>query len=342
MRILFSTHKFAFQHPGGGEVIILKSKEYLEKLGHTVDLFNPWIHKVRDYDIIHEFSLLDWQNWNTFIDSNIPFVLTPTSWPNINYTTRKIVQIKSNIKKSYNNLRIPNTLYHKMKYPNLILPTTNLEKERIKSHYNITDDLKFKVVNNGIDIIDIEKIDLKLFNDKYGSTPYLLYVGSISRNKNTEVAIKIANELRIKLFIIGEQLAGNTSYFQKCKSYESDNIIFLGRLEHNSPMLISAMANASCLLVPSDFETCSLVGLEAMSIGTPICITEFGGTKEIFKNHATYINPSSMESCVKNIKICLSKDKSSAKLKSFIDENYSWEKIASKLSSIYRELKHIC
>ncbi len=56
MKIAFYVYPTAFQSPGGGEVLLLKTKEYLEKEGVSVKLFDPWNDKLTDFDIFHVFG----------------------------------------------------------------------------------------------------------------------------------------------------------------------------------------------------------------------------------------------------------------------------------------------
>ena len=56
MKILFNTCFSAFFQKGGGEIQLLKSKEALEKLGHTVSLYNHWQPQT-DFEIFHQFSI---------------------------------------------------------------------------------------------------------------------------------------------------------------------------------------------------------------------------------------------------------------------------------------------
>lgn len=337
MKILFNTYPTAFQNPGGGEVIILKLKEYLEKKGHSVDLFNQWEHKISEYDLVHEFSLLSWRNWNYYKLEKRPFVLTPTSW----IRTSKSYKLKYYAKEKFkiflsNNGSYP-SLINEINLPDMICPTTQLESERMISFYG--DDLahKTKVIHNGIDIIDVNKVDTSEFIQKFKPKEnFLIFVGSLRPNKNVEVAIEMAKSLSRQIFIIGSDSKDFSEYFQKIKKYESEDVVFTGYIKNGSNLLAAAYKLASAIIIPSDFETCSLVGLEAGCFGTPSFITKYGGTKEIYKNHATYIDPKNIDQCVKSIQE-LNSEKNSV-LQEFVQENYSWEKITNDYLKVYEKV----
>src|SRR3989338_7134166 len=56
MRVAFLTYPSAFQNIGGGEILLLKMKEYLEKNGVEARPFFCWEGKITDYDLIHVFG----------------------------------------------------------------------------------------------------------------------------------------------------------------------------------------------------------------------------------------------------------------------------------------------
>lgn len=137
LKILFNTYSIAFQNPGGGEAIILKLKKALENRGHQVELYNKWEHKIKDFDLIHEFSLLEWQNWNHFKYLNKPLVLTPTAWPRNGFLDILKMRIKSILKQTLQSSSPPYSLYHYLKLPDVICPTTSLRRsETLSTFFN--------------------------------------------------------------------------------------------------------------------------------------------------------------------------------------------------------------
>ena len=89
MKILFNNSNIGFQHPGGGEVLLLKTKEYLEKAGIKVKLFNPWEDKLNDFDLLHNFgksnNCYDVVNFAHL--QKVPIALTPIyNRPSLKYS----------------------------------------------------------------------------------------------------------------------------------------------------------------------------------------------------------------------------------------------------------------
>ena len=48
MNILLNSYPVGFDCPGGGEIQLLKTSEYLEKFGNNVFFFNQWEPQFRD------------------------------------------------------------------------------------------------------------------------------------------------------------------------------------------------------------------------------------------------------------------------------------------------------
>jgi glycosyltransferase involved in cell wall biosynthesis len=338
LKILFNTYQLAFQHPGGGEVVILKLKEHLESLGHSVDLFDKWQHKISDYELIHDFACIDWEIWKYYSDLKIPFVLTPTAWPKIDPLTTLKTTFKAKLKAMFQNNTPPFSLYHYIALPDVICPTTSLEKERLMLAFSEKRAEKFTVIPNGVELPSENlKSDTSL-SKKLGDTPFCLFVGNLAPNKNPLRAIEMAKAQKIKIFLIGDHKEENIEYYQQLKKHESPEVVFLGRLTHDSELLKSAYQKAEAILIPSNFETCSLVALEAGVHGTPVVITKEGGTTEIFKNQVQYIAPTDLEDCIEGLRMALLKKGFDQELKDFISSEYSWRSIARRYEKIYREL----
>ena len=56
MKVLFNTYPTAMLTPGGGEIQLHKSREYLIRLGVEVELFDMWSGDFGDCDVVHMFS----------------------------------------------------------------------------------------------------------------------------------------------------------------------------------------------------------------------------------------------------------------------------------------------
>ncbi len=82
MKVAFYTYPSAFQNVGGGEILLLKVREYLQKAGVTVDLFDSWSARIEDYDVLHVFgSVKDCLGLVRVAKSRgVKVVITPLWW----------------------------------------------------------------------------------------------------------------------------------------------------------------------------------------------------------------------------------------------------------------------
>ena len=82
MKVAFFTYPSAFQNPGGGEVQLEKTREYLLKAGISVDLFDPWRARIADYDLLHVFgSVRDCLGLIEVAKARrVPVVTSPVLW----------------------------------------------------------------------------------------------------------------------------------------------------------------------------------------------------------------------------------------------------------------------
>lgn len=332
MKVLFTTHPLSFQHPGGGEQVILSLHQSLKDLGVAVKFFNPWEDKIRDYDIIHEFHSKQWQDWFYYKTQPAKLVVTPTLWPSVHPLDQLKYRTKMGLKNLFGQKQ---TVQKALELPDLFLPTTKTEMGRIQSHYQVSP--PFEVIPNGVhEPLAAESPDYWL--KKLKIKEYFLFVGNISPIKNLLPLIRIFNQLEAPLLIVGGHHPDFHSYAQSCKEQANDNIYFLGPLDHDQQELNNAYYGAKGVIVPSLFETCSLVGLESTIRGIPLLMTKTGATQEIYQDYVSYLDPNDHESMKQSIISFINYSPETDRLKIHIKENHSWPKIAKQLKGTYQKL----
>ena len=110
----------------------------------------------------------------------------------------------------------------------------------------------------------------EFFFRRCGTFPFVLSVGRIEPRKNTLGLIQAAGRLELPLVIVGEAPPGFERYEVECRRAADDRAIWLGRLEHDDPLLASAYAAARVFALPSWFETPGLAALEAALAGCSV------------------------------------------------------------------------
>lgn len=167
---------------------------------------------------------------------------------------------------------------HFYKKADLLISPSNLGG-KIVSHYSSS---RVEVISNGIDFSIFSPSDIFLrereeFRKRFGlkDSPFLLYVGRLSREKNICYLFQIMQVLREKnntlmLLVAGK---GKLQVALQKKAYSmglSKKVIFAGFLTKSD--LFCAYKEADIFILPSLFELQGMAVLEAMAMGKAVLV----------------------------------------------------------------------
>ena len=344
MKIAFFTYPQAFQNIGGGEIQLLKTKEYLEKEGIKIDLFDMWKGKIEDYDLLHVFGSVKECLGLTRIAKkrNVKVVISPVFWSDFRRAifTEGGVMVKADFLVRHLTKillpKLPSGRRSLMAESDLILPNSEMEKRQLISLFALPKE-KIKVVYNGVDE-EMANANPSLFRSQYGAEAFILSVGRIEPRKNQLNLIRAVSKItQAKLILIGDPVSGYESYYQKCLSVGKGFTVFIPALTHSDPMLSSAYAACELFVLQGWFETPGLVALEAALAGAKIIVTKGGSTYEYFKGHTDFIDPSSPEDIRMKISSNLHKHKTGL-LKQHVLDHFTWRAAARATAGYYKEL----
>ena len=343
MKIAFLTYPAAFQNIGGGEILLLKVKEYLEKEGVTVDLFDSWHSRVEDYDFIHVFgSVKDCLGLIRVANARkVKTAITPLLWSD----WRRALHTDGSMKLKTDLLlrhlakvvfpAFPSSRRELLLRSDLIFPNSETEKKQNARFFAVSAD-KMRVVPNGVDR-DFLDADPCLFQEKYSKEPFILGVGRIEPRKNQLNLIKAVKGIPgKKLILIGSLVTGYEAYYADCRKEGEGFTTFLPTIKHEDPLLKSAYAACELFVLQGWFETPGLVAMEAALAGARVIATSGGSTKDYFLNYADYIDPSDPKDIREKIVRNISKEKNDT-LKKHILKNFTWEIVAKQYKHFYEE-----
>lgn len=132
--------------------------------------------------------------------------------------------------------------------------------------------------------IETDKFEPNYKNDN----EYLLFLGSLSKNKGVDLAVKAARELKEKLIIAGEIREEEKDFLKsEVWPYVDNHMIkFIGEVAMSEK--IKLLANAKVLLFPIRWnEAFGLVMVESMACATPVIAYRCGSVPEIVADKTT-------------------------------------------------------
>lgn len=229
-------------------------------------------------------------------------------------------------------LSIFNSLF---KYPRRFIYNTEEEKSFVISQFQVSN-IPSDVVGVGIDIPD--NIDATSFTKKYNLDDFVIFVGRVDESKGCQelfdyfLRYKKEKKSSIKLVLLGKQ----TMQVPK-----NPDILSLGFVSEQDKF--DGIKSAKLLIMPSKYESLSMVLLESWLCNTPVLVN---GKCDVLRGQCIrgnaglyYENYDEFEAC---LEILLANDgmrnamgKNGMK---FVLENYSWENIEKKYISILKEI----
>lgn len=115
-----------------------------------------------------------------------------------------------------------------------------------------------------------------------------VFVGTLSRNKGIDIAVKAAHALRVKLTIAGELRESDREFLEKevYPFIDGERIRLVGEIDQQEKNRLFAEAEA--VLFPSRWsEAFGLVLVEALACGTPVIALGNGAVPEILRDGET-------------------------------------------------------
>lgn len=198
--------------------------------------------------------------------------------------------------------------------------------------------INVQTVGVGLDTERLEKISIKK-----KKTNTLLYIGEISRRRNTLFLLKVLKEIKkkeihVRLIIIGK---GSDSYEKKCKKFINKNkleknICYVREVTQKDIAQYYLMSDI--FVFPSNYEIFGMVLLEAMYFELPIISSENGGANTLIsnKNNGIIMNKFDVKEWTEEI-IYQLRTKEIKNTSDKIQNNFTWDYIAQKFIDSYLE-----
>lgn len=362
MNILFQSRKTLYSAPGGDTTQILKTKEFLEKLGMKVDISLELTPDVSKYDIVHVFNLMRPQELYLQVKNAKKYgkkvALSTIYGPYEEYEKKArggILQVLNNmlsitqieylkvIARAVLNFEFSKgTLVyllngHKrlqkkiIRMVDVFLPNSDSEMLRVAKDFHLNE-YNYVAVANAVDTnkFNYEKVSIDPELEKYRDC--VLCVSRIEGRKNQLNIIRACKDLPYTFVFIGKPGPNFKKYFEQCKNEANNNTFFLGQIEHEKLPQFYKLSKVHILA--SWMETPGLSSLEAGIMKTNVVVTKKGDTEDYFQQYAFYCEPDDLDSIRKAVIKAYETPFNEDFLKRIL-ENYTWEDTARQTLSGY-------
>ncbi len=229
-----------------------------------------------------------------------------------------------------------------------IIAATEKEKEDLIRYYQASPET-ISVIPCGVNLELFQHIDKKIARRELGlvDTNIILFVGRIEPLKGIDKLLMAMTCLKkwsgLRLLVIGGDNYSQLE-LEKLKILSQnlsiqDSISFLGSVpQRELPLFYSA---ADVCVIPSYYESFSLVALESLACGTPVVATSVGGAKSFIHQGETGFIVDDNAPCrlAEKIDLLLSRPRMDAEYASSIRASvsrFSWPNITEAILKEYR------
>jgi glycosyltransferase involved in cell wall biosynthesis len=365
MKVLFQSRTNLFDAPGGDMIQMLKTKEFLGKLGVQIDISLELEPDLTNYDIVHLFNLMEPQDiYLQMINAkkqNKKIALS-TIYGLYTEFERKarggFFQKLANILSPYQINYIKTIVKHyyekrfhkgvlKMIYKgyyslmkeivdntSVFLPNSISEMKRVATEFKLKN-YNYISIPNAIDkTVFSDESDAQ--NNKFQEyKDCIICAARIEGRKSTLNLVRAVKDTNYKLVLVGNESQNQKKYVEQVHKEAGENVIFLGAIPHEDLKKLYKVAKVHVLA--SWMETPGLSSLEAAAMGCNVVVTKKGDTYDYFEDYAFYCEPDDVKSISKAIDIAYNTP-FNPKLKEKILKKYIWEETAKETLKGYNSI----
>ena len=343
--------------PAGPEVPVPKQQlmDYLPQFVEGVRAFADSKH-IR-YDLIHSHYWLSGMAAESLVESchGVPIV----------QMFHTLGEMKNRVARSQDEREIPERIAAEKRLvqrADRIVVSTLAEQTQLRFLYK-ADDRKLEIIPPGVDLehfYPIPSDEAKLFVGLKPDDRMVLFVGRIEPLKGVETLIRAMSRLRltsahrpVHLAIIGgepdaspDEISTEMRRLQRlCDELSVDQtVVFLGKRRQDT--LQYYYSAAEVVVLPSHYESFGMVALEAMACGTPVIASDVGGLGFLVQDGATgfTVPDDDPDLLLGKLSLLLGDRRLGQRMgaaAATYAQDYSWDKIASRIITVYQELVSI-
>ena len=341
--VLFHAPSHVFQAPGGGENQLVQTGRHLEDRGMTVRLFSPWTDRLADARLLHLFGMSreGLELARVARAAGVPVVLSPICW----FEPRAIAALAAGPARRAFDLakwglkvvapRLPSWRRALLAAADAILPNSEAEARQLVRLFGL-DPRAIHVVPNGVRpefalaSAIVLPLALRVGRFRPLRRPGRTAEERAGADRGTPDDGAPAGRHR-------RAPSRPRGYARRCRRAGRGFVRWLGRLEHDDPLLASAYAAARVFALPSWFETPGLAALEAALAGCAVVVTPFGCTREYFGDRVAYARPDRPAEIGRAI-LRAWRDGPDSGLAAHVTSHYLWSHVARRTAEVYDQV----
>jgi len=329
------------------------SEEYYLKLGKVkvvalpylsrrfkipIGIFNWLKLNIRNYDIVH--LAMNWTVINIIVYLYLryykrPYVYSAMGWLAIDGRLKFIKHI-----------------YRKLFTQQMIRQARAciaITKREVSDYISLgVDKTRVSLIPNGITIDPfLADPNRELFRLRYqiDSRPFILFIGRLNLIKGPDLLLKafagIAHTFSDYQLVIAGNNYGLLDELKQLARFHkiSNKVSFLGPIFGKEKL--SAYSSADLFVIPSRFDTMTIVALEAAASGTPVLLTKQCDFDELAEAGGGLSVEANVESLKKGLSLLLS-DRNKLKEmgnrgKRYVLKTYSWDRVGQHFIDIFQK-----
>ena len=346
MDIAFVARKTLYSQPGGDTVQVEQSAAALRRQGHNVSIITSGTPLPDNIDVLHGFNLgrpadllpyfTSFSGKKVLSSIYVDYALVDSvRFPLLYKLLGKhgLEHIKTLVRAVNGSDRWPGLAYALrgqrrsaqalLRHTHTVLTSSDSEARRLEKDFGTLP--KTITVPLGV----AEKF---LIPPSESPKEDILMLGRLEWLKNQKTVIEWASKYQWPLTVVGDANKNQQGYYRECKAAAGETITFLPHTSGEE--LLSLLDSHKLLVVPSHFESFSLVGWEAAARGMKVLFNDVADMKETLAPVGEGMDFSDEAACALRIQEALAEPADIKKSQALL-ESRSWDQIVMQILAAY-------
>jgi glycosyltransferase involved in cell wall biosynthesis len=338
----------------GVRILRFKSKLQLFSYYWSPSMLAWLLENADEYDVMHTHCLRFSNNEFTALahtKSKTPFAVTGHDQPKLDYLGRLALAIDGIYRPTLGRLVL--------NMADRVIAFDEDYAEDLHNLYRVPYE-NIRIISNGVDYAYYSNLpNGSQLRETLGNPEYLLlYIGRFIESKNPDLLITSFKSILERfpkscLLMIGKDYG----LLPRCRDLVAalglqKNVIFVeDTLEQlkcsHEQMKLQALAIADVCIIPSDYESFSLVAIEAQAAGVPVVASYVGGLKHVVLEGKTglFLKDRTTAEIVETTSSLLRNERLRSEMRVNAKKhakNYSWDLVTDSLLDVYEEMLQDC